>query len=201
MEMHVDIQHRILPVRVDAYLRRTSQALEHGPIRWLAPRFVTASALGIGASLILPVLSSGDPSGLFDPSQTMYWARLLGPVVLAGVFTSLGYRRARRAVRNGPAYVIEKIKRDLAKITGPGWVRRTFRMGALMAVGVGVPVGLLVSLGLPLADMPNGSRPLGFLGFMAMTALWTLPAAFGIRWLQLKAHQRFLASPDSSSAA
>jgi hypothetical protein len=176
--------------RVAAHVHEVAMSLEQGAAGWLVPRFLGATVFGIAFTVFVPALLAGDLMQVLDPSQPLYWTRLLGPSVLAAPVTWWEYRRAKRMVRAGVEARVREIERELAGLTGPGWVGRTLRMGALGAAAVGVPVGLLMAGFFPTSELPGGSRALALLTFVGMTALWTFPAAFGIRWLSLKSHRR-----------
>lgn len=175
--------------RVAAHVRQVAMSLEQGAAGWLVPRMLTATVVGIAVTVFVPALLAGDLMQVLDSSQPLYWARLLFPSVLAAPFTWWQYRKAKRMVRAGVGARVREIERELARLTGPGWVGRALRMGALGAAAVGVPVGLLLAGFFPTSALPGGSRALALLTFVGMTALWTFPAAFGIRWLSLKSHR------------
>jgi hypothetical protein len=194
--MHVQVRQKVLGTRVEAHLRETARSLEAGPVRWFVPRFLSASILGVGLTVVVPAFLSGDLAQALDSSARFYWVRVLTPVVLAAPFTYVGYRRARKQVRAGTAALARRLETEWRELTEPGWVGRACRYGGYMTAGIGIPVGLLMALPFPTSELPGGSRLLALAGFVAATAAWAFPMAFGFRWLSIKSHKKFLAAPD-----
>jgi len=173
--------------RLERQHRRLLKDLENGPMAWIIPRFASGSILGIGLTLVLPGFLGGG-LGLVDLSSWGFWVRLLGPVFVAGMVTPYMYFNARKQSQRTLDEVVRRSEGEFALLTAPGWVRRVFRRGTLLALGIGLPVGALLAFGSPVTELPAGSRLLAMAGFLAATAAWTLPGAFALRWLSLKSY-------------
>jgi len=178
--------------KVLGHLRDLGHDLEKGASAWIVPRFVGLSAMGTLFTVVVPAVVSGNLHAIVDTSASLFWARWLLPTVLS-VPTVLGmYRRSRKRVDQGVGPLTAEIQRKWDRMTGKGWVRRTLGLGAGLTAGVGGTVGLLMSTLFPLAELPGGSRVLGFIGFVGMTAVWAFPMAFGIRAISMRNHRPFL---------
>lgn len=112
-------------------------------------------------------------------------ARELGISSMA-VSQALRELKAGEPERIDPLSLYEAAKTIEASARRPGWMRRTVGTGLLMALGVGIPVGLLLAFTTPLADLPPGGRAGAVLLFVGVSALWTIPFSFGARWLSLR---------------
>lgn len=187
--MSVELETGRVRRRLAEQHRGLQESMGAGPVGWILPRFLSASAVGIGVTLVLPGLLGGG-LGVVDPASPAFWVKLLGPFVVAGAVTSVVYRAARKQSRLSVDEVVDRVDTDHARFTGPGWMGRTLRQGLRMAAGVGIPVGALLALGSPIHELPAGSRLLAFGGFILATAAWTIPGAFVLRWVTLKSHDR-----------
>lgn len=165
--------------------RQLVKEMEHGPLGWMIPRFVSGSLLGIGLTLVLPGFMGGG-LGVIDVSSPVFWIKLLGPIVVAGVGTPFLYYNARRQSTESSEDAVGRADKELELLTAPGWVGRVFRRGALAALGIGLPVGAMLAFGLPVDELPGGSRLLVLGGFVLATAGWVIPGAFALRWASLK---------------
>jgi hypothetical protein len=178
--------------KLEEHHRELRADLEEGAAGWIARRFLSTSAFGLGFTLVLPVLW-GEGWSAFDTSSRLFWIRAAGPFVAAALVTPWMYVTARRGSRRSFDEVVAQVEADRAALTGPGWVRRTVRQGLWLAAGIGVPVGALMAFGFPAHELPGGSRLLAWGGFVLATAAWTLPVSFLFRWIALKSHGRLRA--------
>jgi hypothetical protein len=137
--------------------------------------------------VVVPLIS-GRWDNAFDPGRPFLWYRIAMAVVLAGVNVAYFDVIARRAVRD-PDAAVARVASDVVAQTAPGWVLRTIRLGLIMGLGIGVPVGLLIALVPPMSQVERFEV---FGMFVGLTLLWTQPAAFAIRWLSLNSAKRFL---------
>jgi hypothetical protein len=98
--------------------------------------------------------------------------------------------RAPGPVRFDPLSLYEAAQKLDAIERAPGWVRRVIRRGVLLGLSIGAPVGLLLALTTPSAELPPGGQVSVILSFTALTLLWTMPFSFGARWLSLRSLNR-----------
>lgn len=91
--------------------------------------------------------------------------------------------------------VEQKLDKIWMDLVGPGWVWRTVKRAIVMTLAVGIPIGALIGFGSPRAELPNGSPWLMIAGFTAMTALWTFPAAFLMRWTAVRLQRKMRYDP------
>lgn len=178
--------------KVEAHLRELKHDLEEGAVGWMLPRFLRLSLLGTVVTVVFPALASGNLGDILNPSTVSFWIRWFLPTVLAAPSVWGHYLWTRKRVERGAESLALEIRNQWLKWTGKGWIRRTLVTGAGMTAAVGGSVGLLISTLFPLSELPGGSRVTGFLGFVAVTALWTFPMAFGIRWISLRSNRPFL---------
>lgn len=78
---------------------------------------------------------------------------------------------------------------DVTSLMEEGWVRRVVVMGVVMAFGIGIPVGAILAFGSPREELPGQSRLLMMIIFILLTAAWTIPGAFVLRWRLVKAYR------------
>jgi hypothetical protein len=187
--MKADLEASRTRQRLERQHRELRKGLQAGAFGWMLPRFVSGSVLGVGVTMLMS-WTLGDGSGVVDGSSPGFWFRLLAPVVVVGAVTPYLYLRARRRSRRPVDEIVREADAEVTALTAPGWVGRVIRQGALMAAGIGLPVGTILAMGLPVEELPAGSRLLAVAGFALLTAGWTLPAAFGLRWLSLMTHGR-----------
>jgi hypothetical protein len=91
---------------------------------------------------------------------------------------------------------------DMTSLTAEGWPRRVFLMGVVMAFAIGIPVGALLAFGSPREELPGQSPLLMMLIFIVLTAVWTIPGAFFVRWRLVKAYrERGMGGPGGPDAA
>jgi len=171
--------------RVEREHRQLVKEMEHGPLGWIIPRFVSGSLLGIGLTLVLPGFLGGG-LGVIDVDSPVFWIKLLGPVVVAAAGTTHLYLKARQQSKESREDAVRRADKELALLTAPGWVGRVLRRAALAAVGIGLPIGAMLAFGLPVGELPGGSRLLMLGGFVLATAGWVIPGAFTLRWAVLK---------------
>jgi hypothetical protein len=92
---------------------------------------------------------------------------------------------------------VREIGRNLQWLGGSGWPRRTIAMGLSLGLAIGIPIGTLMAVSWQPEDLPLSSRWLTVPVFTGMTLLWTIPAAFVLRWLSLLGLRRFVKqAPD-----
>ena len=144
--------------------------------------------------LVIIPLITGDPRGIIAVHTPAWWIRLGAAVVLLLFSFSYEWLLVRAIRRKGPEAMARKFDLDWRKLTGPRWVRRVTLVGIMMGLGIGIPVGTLLALFIPGADLPATGRVGVLLLFVAATVAWTLPAAFGIRFLTLRYYRSFTRS-------
>lgn len=175
--MRTDLEAGLTRQRLERQQREVQKSLEGGAVGWMLPRFLSGSVLGIGLAMVIDGLSLG-------------LLKLFGPVVVAAVVTPIMYVGARRQSRRALDEIVQEADAELAALTAPGWVGRVVRRGLMMAAGIGLPVGALLAFGLPVEELPAGSRLLALAGFTLVTAAWTLPASFAQWWLSMRGFGR-----------
>lgn len=183
--MSTDLETSRLHRRVERRHRQLLKEMENGPLGWMIPRFVYGSSLGIGLTLVLPGFMGGGFAGI-DVNSPVFWIKLLAPVLVAAIGTPYLCFKARQQSKESPEDAVRRADKELARLTSPGWVGRVFRLGALAALGIGLPVGALLAFGIPVDEMPGGSRLLMLSVFVLATAGWVIPGAFALRWVSLK---------------
>lgn len=171
--------------KVERGHRQLVKEMEHGALGWIIPRFVTGSLLGIGLTLVLPGFLGGG-LGVIDVDSPIFWLKLLGPVAVAAAGTTHLYLKARQQSKESCEDAVRRTDKELALLTGPGWVGRVLRRAALAALGIGLPIGAMVAFGLPEEDLEGGSRLLVLGVFVLATAGYVIPGAFALRWGVLK---------------
>lgn len=168
---------------------RRTQATS-GPVQrfaWSAVRFAVMLA---GIVFLIPALSHWDLTRLTGLSSAALLGRV--SVVLVGtiLFSFLDVRARRRAIAQDPATAAQRVATEWKSLTLPDWWKRVLRWGVAITAGVGIPVGLLLAIRTPAAELPSGGRLALFIQFLVLTAAWAMPAALWFRWLALWSYRR-----------
>lgn len=153
--------------------------------RWLAVSILRPFLVGLILFLVLLPLLDGRLPALADLRGRRLLVGPLAAGLLALLSTAMGYRQLRDTLQLSAAEHRRMLEQEWASWVGPHWLGRVVRIGLLLTLGVGVPVGLLLAVTLAPAELPAGSRPLMLLSFVGLTALWAFTFAFLIRWLAL----------------
>ena len=145
----------------------------------------------------IPLLA-GDGWSVYDPSKGGMWFWLIATVLVTALSVALSDRSARRAQRD-PVAMLARIERDLENYEGPGWLKRTVRVGVLMGFGVAIPIGLLMALLIPDEYGVGWERWSGIAFFCVATFAWTIPMSFLIRWMSLHSLRKYIRTVGSPS--
>jgi len=166
------------------------------PRRLIATAFIRQGIVAVLVLFLVLPLVIGQP--LFDGTLTGRMVLILGTAVvaMASLAAFLTYRRTRDTLAIGLAEHQRLLEADWKRWASAGWVGRTIMMGGLITAGVGLPIGILVAVTLPVGELPFGSRVLMFFLFVVLTALWAFPTAFAIRWYALRDYKTL--APSSS---
>ena len=169
--------------------------IDSGDVDYFRPRAVTIRALAsfgpaIFIFLIVIPLINGHP--IYDTRRPAVFWISLGFVLVFSTVTALFSYRRDEAWRKDPRAAAEKLKRNFDDITGPNWVRVTLKWGAVVALGTGVPMGLLL-LFYPAPDHSTVAERLrSTLYFELFTWAWAIPLMFALRWVSVKTTLRFV---------
>jgi hypothetical protein len=153
--------------------------------RWLRESVQILAVLYL-LGVVLPALFDGDISAAFTPTTSGFLRKVVTTVVAATAVLA-GTIWLERYQRRIPASVLAlRAAADAQSFTERGWWRKAVRTGVMLGVGIGAPVGLLLALMLPVVELPSSGR-VGLVGlFLAGTIVWTVPAAFLMRWVWLR---------------
>ena len=145
------------------------------------------------AVLLIVVIPSVIVEGTlaFYPLQPAFWIRCMGALLLAVGSIGYGDHVARKTLRD-PEAAAAKLEADVLAQTSHGWVRRTLRLGFLMGLGAGIPVGVLIAAG-SAGSIADSAVATGI--FVCFTMVWAVPLAFVIRWGTLRVSRRYIGSP------
>jgi hypothetical protein len=179
---------------VAAEIERSRETLAAGRWRWFRRTFTYVAA------------------PLYLVTIALQWRRMttfadqpvgtqLAILLLPGLFAAGSTWWSMRVLFNRRALDVDTQVREIAEslrsVAGYGWMKRAVRTGVALSLGVGIPLGALLMLVWPPAQLPAGNRWLVIPLLVAITALWMLPGAFLFRWLSLVALRRFVrAVPD-----
>lgn len=179
---------------VGAEIERSREVLARGKWRWFGRTFAY-----VAAPLYLVTIS-------------LQWERLrafeeqlvgtqLALLLLPGLFAAGSTWWAMRVLFNRRTLdadaQVKEIAESLRSVAGHGWMKRALRAGLAISFAIGVPLGALLMLFWPPAQLSAANRWLVIPSFVAITMLWAIPGAFLFRWLSLVALRRFVrAVPD-----
>lgn len=178
--------------QLETHLSSVKAQFEGHFASWLSRRLFVNVILAYLVLVMVPLTLAGDPGRVLHLSGPTLWLNLVGPFVFAGFMTIWSAWFTRRQVRGGPQEMARRIEQEVENLTGPGWIRRVLRVGLLMALAIGLPIGGLIAVFVPAGAFPGGSRLLTVPAVFAMTLLWTVPMAFVLRWATLRLHRRWI---------
>ena len=158
--------------------------------KWIAVFFVVVTIGWYVTSNLLNLVLLEAPRSLWTPGS------FIGAAVFAAIVTTGAVINARRMERMGEDAIVRKTLQP-SRLTGESWVVWTLLTGIAMGVGIGVPIGLLISFAGDADLIFPGNRVASVLGFTAMTLMWTIPMAFIIRYLTVRERNRIQAEVAS----
>lgn len=177
--------------KIAAHLRELRRGLEKGPLVWFLPRFLTGASLGTLASTAIPGLLIGDLRSVFDPSSRFFWLQWLAPTAVTLPTVIWAYFFVRKRVRRGVPGMVADMENQWRRLTGAGWRKKCVGIGIGMAAVGGGFIGLFTAK-LISGELLGGSV-LSHVGiYVAMTAGWTIPLSFAIRWQTIRSMRTFL---------
>ena len=180
---------------VDRRLLEEHQAKLRGEVEghwgsWATRQFLKSCAAGLVIFLSVQLLFGDEPTFAQRLSHLRVVLILIEALVFGLLTTGWGAWQMRRHLRLATPQLAARIEQDHLRLTEQGWPRYVVGIGAKLALGVGVPVGILFSL-LPI-PASLGTRVSMFLAFLGMTVVWALPFAFWLRWTTLRLHRRWV---------
>jgi len=161
-----------------------------GPLRTSVDVAVRTATTLILVVFILPVVTHWDLTRLTGLTTAAFLRRASVILVVTLLLTGLDRRKRQRMNAEDTSVAAQRIANEVTSLTGPDWWLRVLRWGAATTAGVGIPVGLLLAIKSPSAELPSGGRVEQIIMFLLLTGAWALPAAFGIRWMVLKSYRR-----------
>jgi hypothetical protein len=177
--------------RVELAIAADQKARENDP-RYRLKQWVKTFIPNAVLYLIVLPLILGDRE-IYHLSSPTLWIWLTATVLTTAGGIAHSDWLYRKTIRN-VAHGMRAVQKDIDRLTGEGWVRRTLLMGVYMGLGVGVPIGILMALFLPSDYGSALERWIGAAVFVALTLAWTIPMAFLIRWASIRMAQRYEAS-------
>jgi hypothetical protein len=142
----------------------------------------TLTGAGILIMGVLPAMDHSSAAAL-DPTGSCFWLLVAATILAAVVFTAID-EVVQRRLGADPVGTAARRAREVDDLVNPGWQRRVLRMGFLMGLGIGIPVGSVLALRMQEAVVVMDRLQLFGL-FLLGTFVWTIPTAFVLRWLFL----------------
>jgi hypothetical protein len=158
------------------------------PAAWHLRRFLGALLSSAVLFMVLLPLVSGDISRAFDPASSGFWLRAGAALTLA-LLTATVHEIVQRRQGADPAAAAENRAREIRNLTSAGWPRGVLRMGVVLGLGIGIPVGAFLALR-PEAPLAAADQIRVFGLFVVGTLAWTIPTAFILRSVTLYLHRR-----------
>jgi hypothetical protein len=163
------------------------------PVRRILIIALLAVATTLGPTILLPVAFDEGWQGVKAYVRAEPWGSLWLPLCVAAALviasTVTEFRRAARDTTR----IARRIERDWRWLTERSWVMRTVLLGVFMGAFVGFPIGTLLAMDARPAEIPEVGGRLGIvLAFFAMTLVWTVPAAFWIRFKAVREYRPLL---------
>lgn len=190
LEPLVDVDRELVALQV-AELDRHRQR----PVLWALKAVGVAAAVVVGVPL-LTILSRAGVSDFLEFMRAEGFLKMgfgggIAVFVVGGMAWGIWSKQARDVDAR-----VRSIQRSWRRLTGPNWPGWTILLGLGMALGVGLPVGTLMALKTRPEDLMSGGRPMVAAMFVFLTCLWTLPAAFFVRWPLIQHLRKVVRTPD-----
>ena len=163
------------------------------PISRMLSSAALVLTMTLGPTVVSPLACGEGWEGVVAYVRAEPWASLWLPLILAAVIlVASAVGQFRRAARD-TSRIARRIERDWRLLTEGRWVTRTILFGVLMGCCVGFPIGTLLAFDArPDEVLEPGGRFGIVLSFVAMTLVWTVPAAFWIRFMALREYRPLL---------
>ena len=180
---HIEIDRERVRVEAERQHERMRSPWVWGGITW-----------GLHLVLFLLILAIPDILMRVAGFEPLPWSGL--GLVLRGAFAGVAatvqtlvlWSFAKRSVEDRG----HDVRRWWVRLTATGWLKRVGLYSAAAAVGIGVPVGVLLSFALLPDELPFGSRP-GMVGiFVALTFLWVFPMGLAIRYAGKRQMEKYI---------
>lgn len=187
--MHPEAEYVIDRAAVEAEVARTRATLAKGKGRYFARHFVAAA-------IVLYAIGFLTRLGRFSQLDELPTWRLMMmsgfPALGAAIVAWWSARETFKPENLDTDLKIQQIARDLKSLGGPGWIGRSLLTGVLLGAVIGAVVGLGMLLTWDATSMGNPNRWKFVGAFVGVTLLWTIPAAFILRWIVLVALKRMV---------
>jgi hypothetical protein len=163
------------------------------PVRRILSIALLAVATTLGPTIVLPLAFDDGWQGVKAYVRAEPWGSLWLPLcVAAALVIASTVTEFRRATRD-TSRIAWRIERDWRWLTEGRWVTRTVLLGVLMGAFVGFPIGTLLAFEARPAEIREFHGRLSIvLAFFAMTLVWTVPAAFWIRFKAVREYRPLL---------
>lgn len=189
MSASPSVQYVIDRALVEEELDRARAKLARGKMRLVARNFARAAAIFYLIAIAAQWSRFGD-LGAVPPSKRI--AVLLFPAIAALFVALMGLRADVAEQSLDTDRKVRQISDNLRALAGAGWAWRSLRAGVFMGAAIGIPVGLLLTLGWRPDIFPVSNRWMVVPSFVGITLMWTIPFAFILRWLSLLGLRRFV---------
>lgn len=165
------------------------------PISRMLSSAAFALTITLGPTVVAPLAYGEGWEGVGAYVRAEPWASLWLPLILAAIIlVASAVGQFRRAARD-TSRIARRIERDWRLLTEGRWVTRTILLGVLMGCCVGFPIGTLLAFDARPDELLKAGGRFGIvLSFIAMTLIWTVPAAFWIRFMALREYRPLLRS-------
>jgi hypothetical protein len=165
------------------------------PISRMLGSAAFALSMTLGPTVLSPLAFGEGWEGVAAYVRAEPWASLWLPLILAAVIViASAVSQFGRAARD-TSRIARRIERDWRLLTEGRWVTRTILLGVLMGCCVGFPIGTLLAFDARPGELLEAGGRFGIvLSFVAMTLVWTVPAAFWIRFMALREYRPLLRS-------
>jgi hypothetical protein len=189
--MSADQEFEVGGARLESLTLTARASLGNRP-RWLASQFLRSWLLMLTVVFVIPALANGHLPAQGDFAGRRALIRLVISLIAAVCMSAYMYFALGRRISADTPTRATRALADWRTYNGPQWWTAALRMGAMLTLGVGVPVGLLAAFLAPANELPSGGRLVVLPMFVGMTALWAVPMGFAIRWMTVRSLRRVM---------
>lgn len=174
---------------VEAEVARTRARLAKGKLRYFARQSVAAAI----AFFVMFYITRIELFSRLGELPAWKIGVVFGFPILAGILVAaFSMRETFKDENLDTERRMQRIGRELQSLGGPGWILRSILTGIKLGLAIGLTVGVIMLLTWSTSRLGSPNRWAFFSAFVGVTLLWTIPAAFILRWIQLLALKRMV---------
>ena len=183
-----------------AAIERLIDARPKGRGRQILGAVVSAFSISVAPTIVVPLVGGEGWQGVTSYARAHPWLSFGIPLMLCAFLAAASVVIQSRPAARDAVRIARRVERDWRSLTQGPWIARVLLTGIAMGCLVGIPIGTLLATDARPSELQEGGGRVGIvLTFLGMTLLWTLPAAFLIRFMMLRSYRPLLRTDREAS--